>query len=240
MKLCWLDQGCPPDSFPPLESALSEPDGLLAAGADLTPERMLYAYRHGIFPWYDDGQPVLWWSPDPRTVIEPDKLHVSRSLARRLRRCGWTWTVSRRFSDVVEACAEPRKGQAGTWITNDMKAAYQLLHKADFARSIEIWEHDELIGGIYGLCIDRVFFGESMFSRATDASKAAIVALCHEMHATGMPLLDCQVHSSHLATLGAKSMARSEFSALLRQICALERPSPAFSADKREVLQLLD
>jgi leucyl/phenylalanyl-tRNA--protein transferase len=219
-RIHWLSRHDPPDAFPDPTLALREPDGLLAAGGDLAPERLLAAYERGIFPWYEEGQPVLWWSPDPRAVLFPGSVHVSRSLRRSLRRAGFTVTWNRVFRRVMAACAEPRDGQAGTWITAAMEQAFAQLHERGWAHSIEIWQGDELAGGLYGLAIGEVFFGESMFSRRTDASKIAMVALDAELQRRGFALIDCQVVSPHLLSMGAVTIPRREFLALLSRHCS--------------------
>jgi leucyl/phenylalanyl-tRNA--protein transferase len=201
------------DPFPPVESALTEPDGLLAAGGDLSPARLLAAYRLGIFPWYSRGQPILWWSPDPRTVFDTAKMHVPRRLARFLRKCNWTLTADTAFETVVRACAAPRAKQRGTWLDPEMRTAYQRLHAQGHAHSIEAWDKDALAGGIYGVAIGRMFFGESMFSAAENGSKVALLALARGLRAAGFPLLDAQVASPHLFTLGATEIGRTDFSA---------------------------
>lgn len=218
-NITWISGDDPPDAFPDIESAFDVPDGLLAAGGDLSQERLLYAYRHGIFPWYDDGQPILWWSPDPRCVLRPHEFHVSRRLRRSLARSNFEIGFNECFGGVIEACAQDRIGQTGTWITDEMKEAYTRLHEDGWAHSIEIWEEDELVGGLYGLAIGRAFFGESMFSGTTNASKAAMLALCRHMLLHDFLLLDCQVESPHLVSLGAKLMPRSRFAAELRRAC---------------------
>lgn len=223
-RLYWIDPSSPPTSFPGLESALKEPEGLLAVGGDLSSERLLTAYERGIFPWYVDGQPILWWSPDPRCVLYPQCFHLSRRLARDVRRSTLTVTANRAFDDVIAACAEPREFQDGTWITNDIMAAYRRLHDEGWAHSVEVWNDDRLVGGIYGLAIDRVFFGESMFSRETNASKIAFYALCHWITERGIELVDCQVESPHLLTLGAETLPRREFAATLRRLCSSRKP----------------
>ena len=211
----WLDKRTP---FPPVERALAEPNGLLAAGADLTPERLLDAYRHGIFPWYSDGEPILWWSPDPRMVLFVDELKVSRSLAKSARNKGFELRVDTAFEAVIDACAQPRGAQPGTWITGEMRAAYLRLHRLGHAHSVETWREEELVGGLYGVSIGRMFFGESMFALASDASKVALVALVRELREQGCALIDCQMDTRHLASLGARSIPRSEF---LRAVKAL-------------------
>lgn len=218
-RVAWLAADDRPDAFPPVETALREPDGLLAAGGDLSTERLLAAYRRGIFPWYDDGQPLLWWSPDPRCVFLEGDFRLSRRLRRELRRSPAEVRFNTAFSKVIRACAGPRRYQQGTWITNDMIAAYQDLHEAGWAHSIEIWEDDELIGGLYGLIIGKAVFGESMFSRQSNASKIALLLLDRMLDAGTFDLVDCQVQSSHLLSLGASVIPRSEFSELLDAAC---------------------
>ncbi|WP_010627819.1 leucyl/phenylalanyl-tRNA--protein transferase [Halomonas sp. KM-1] len=207
--LSWLPAR--PVRFPPVSRALRDPEGLLAAGGELTPEWLLAAYRHGIFPWYSDDQPILWWCPNPRMVLFPDELRIARSLDKRLRNGGLRVTFDRAFAAVVRACAEPRQGQPGTWITEEMHAAYVTLHRLGYARSVEVWRGAELVGGLYGVAMGPVFFGESMFSRANDASKIALVHLVRVMRAGGGRLIDCQMHTRHLASLGARDIARTEF-----------------------------
>jgi leucyl/phenylalanyl-tRNA--protein transferase len=218
-RIAWLSDSDSPDTFPDVEHALSEPDGLLAAGGDLSSARLRAAYAQGIFPWYEEGQPILWWSPDPRCVLWPDDLHVSRRLRQQVRNSSAELRVNHAFRDVVEQCAGERRSQQGTWITEDMKCAYQALHEEGWAHSIEIWEEDMLTGGLYGLCIGRVFFGESMFSLRPNTSKMAMLGLATHMRSAGLELIDCQVVSPHLVTMGAKMMPRSEFSAFLNQAC---------------------
>ena len=213
--LTWLAPGDPPDSFPPVERALREPPGLLAAGGDLSWARLVAAYRRGIFPWYSPGQPVLWWSPDPREVLFPVEFHRSRSLARALRTRGFEHHANRDFAAVLAACAAPRRGSPGTWITAEMRAAYLDLHRRGLAHSAEIWRAGQLVGGIYGVRLGRVFFGESMFSRERDASKAALDGLVRQCLANGTVLIDCQLPSAHLRSLGSRAIPREEFLVLL-------------------------
>jgi len=191
--------------------ALREPNGLLAAGGELTLERLLDAYRHGIFPWYSEGQPVLWWSPDPRMVLEPGAIVISRSLRKRLRRGDCEIRTDASFGDVMRACAEPRAGQAGTWITGEMANAYASFHRAGYAHSVETWIDGQLAGGLYGVSIGRIFFGESMFARATDASKLALAHLARQLERWQFGLIDCQMATPHLASLGAREIARRDF-----------------------------
>lgn len=218
----WIPPGDTSLRFPDPSLALRDPDGLLAIGGDLSPQRILSAYRQGIFPWYSDEQPILWWSPDPRTVLLPDHLKISRSLRKTLRKGHFRITLDRAFADVIDACARPRAGSSGTWITNEMAEAYTLLHRAGHAHSVEAWLGGELAGGLYGVSIGRVFFGESMFSRRTDASKVAFVYLVTQLKAWGFPLVDCQVHSEHLASLGAEEIKRPVFIRLLRSLCTMD------------------
>jgi len=223
----WIDPADANRPFPDADLALREPDGLLAIGGDLSPERLLRAYRAGIFPWYSEGQPVLWWSPDPRFVLFPQKLNVSRSLRKTLRRQAFRITLDQAFDAVIRACAAPRAGADGTWITSAMTSAYQRLHELGFAHSAEAWQGDTLVGGLYGVAIGRIFYGESMFSRVSNASKVAFVALVRQLHAWDFPLVDCQVYTRHLASLGAEFMGRREFLAQLPPLCGRPAvPSP--------------
>ena len=207
--LTWLQR----DSldFPPLNKALREPNGLLAAGGDLRPERLIQAYRHGCFPWFQDGQPILWWSPDPRTVL----LHVSRSLAKVLRQCRYRVTFDQAFADVIRACAAPRSYATETWITSPMQEAYLELHRLGIAHSVEVWRDDKLVGGLYGLAMGQLFFGESMFSRADNASKVGFVTLVEHLKDWGFVLIDCQMPTEHLLSLGAQTISRTEFAGYL-------------------------
>lgn len=205
----------PQSPFPPTEQALDYPQGLLAIGGDLSPARLINAYRQGIFPWYSDGQPIMWWSPAPRCVIVPDDVHVSRRLRRRYNQGRHALTADRSFAAVIEACAAPRRDHAGTWITPEMQAAFNRLHEMGIAHSVEVSVDGELAGGIYGLALGRVFFGESMFSRRTDASKIALVGLCRQLHQWGFILLDCQVSNPHLLSMGAREISRQAFNGYL-------------------------
>ncbi|MCB1907553.1 MAG: leucyl/phenylalanyl-tRNA--protein transferase [Rhodocyclaceae bacterium] len=213
----WLDGE--PD-FPPPSMALREPNGLLAAGGRLEPEWLLSAYRRGIFPWFGDDDPILWWSPDPRMVLEPVSMKISRSLRRRLRRHEFDVRLDLDFEAVIRACAEPRAGAAGTWITDAMRAAYCRLHELGHAHSVECYADGRLVGGLYGVAIGRAFFGESMFARTTDASKAALAHLCRHLENRGFGLIDCQMTTSHLASLGGYEMPRSEFTRRLAMLTA--------------------
>jgi len=204
------------DSFPPVSKALASPNGLLCAGGDLSPRRLVEAYRHGIFPWYSEGDPILWWSPDPRMVLFPAELRISRSLRRTLARAPYETRVDTAFASVIEACAEPRDGHAGTWIVPEMIEAYRRLHELGFAHSVESWREGELVGGLYGIALGQVFFGESMFARATDASKVALVRLVERLRARGCRAIDCQQATRHLASLGAREIPRADFAQLLQ------------------------
>jgi leucyl/phenylalanyl-tRNA--protein transferase len=213
--ITWLAPDDPPDRFPPHEAALSEPAGLLAAGGDLKPERLLAAYARGIFPWYSPGQPVLWWSPDPREVLWPGEFRSSRTLKRAIRQRSFALHEDRDFTAVISACAAPRSSSPGTWITPEMKAAYCALHSRGFAHSFEIWRDQALLGGLYGVRLGKVFFGESMFSREADASKAALAGLVSRSAELGIELIDCQLPSAHLRSLGSRPIPRRDFLAVL-------------------------
>lgn len=219
MQLTVLDPTNPGQNFPSVNKALREPDGLLAIGGCLSQNRLLNAYRQGIFPWYNPGEAILWWSPDPRLVLFPEKLVISRSLAKTLRKNSYAVTIDQAFNDVITACANPRKDAAGTWITTGISNAYNQLHQAGFAHSVETWLGDELVGGLYGVAIGQVFFGESMFHTKTDASKVAFTTLVQQLHAWDFQLIDCQIHTQHLASLGAEEISRACFSQLLNQYC---------------------
>ncbi len=211
----------PPTAFPDPARALREPDGLLAVGGDLSPERLLYAYRHGIFPWYDAGLPILWWSPDPRAVFLPESLHVSRSLRRRMGRGEYELRFDSDFAGVMEACGGPRPQypEGGTWINAEMKTAYAELHRLGHAHSTELWMDGRLVGGLYGVAVGRVFFGESMFSRVTDASKIVLVELMLRLERWGYAFMDCQVQSEHLESMGSVPVPRQDFLILLASLC---------------------
>jgi leucyl/phenylalanyl-tRNA---protein transferase len=212
-----LSEHADPDWFPPLEHALREPPGLLAAGGDLKPARLLAAYERGVFPWYSAQQPILWWSPDPRMVLFPEEFKCSRSLRKTLRNGPYTSRVDSNFSATIRGCAAPRRTGPDTWLNNDMIASYEQLYELGFGHSIEIYEADELAGGLYGIQLGQVFFGESMFSRRRDASKVALARLVEECRARDIQLIDCQVASSHLASLGAREVSRGQFAALLQR-----------------------
>lgn len=208
--IVFLHPDDPPDSFPDPAGAATEPDGLLAVGGDLTPARLLAAYGRGIFPWYEAGQPILWWSPDPRAVLLPENLHISRSLRRTLRGNRYRVSVDLAFGSVIDACADAR-ASTGTWITPEMRSAYRRLHQLGYAHAVETWQGRELVGGLYGIALGGIFFGESMFSHATDASKVALVRLVRLIENRGMKLIDCQLATRHLASLGSELMPRGEF-----------------------------
>lgn len=223
-RVFWLSADDPPDRFPPVAIALREPDGLLAAGGDLSKERLLYAYRQGIFPWYDEGQPLLWWSPDPRCVFKAGDFHASRRLRRECRRSAAELRFNTAFSEVVAECAGPRRSQQGTWITAAMKRAYRNLHDCGWAHSIEVWQAGKLVGGLYGLMIGTAFFGESMFSLEANASKIALRYVTSLLDSGAVTVLDCQVVSSHLTNLGARIIPRAEFVRDLASACDGARP----------------
>jgi len=221
----WLDPDSSTVDFPDVELAMLEPNGLLAVGGALSERWLLSAYRHGVFPWYGPGQPILWWAPDPRLVLYPKRLHVSRSLAKVIRNGGFELTLDTAFGEVISGCAESRPGQSGTWITPEMRQAYIDLHYSGYAHSVECWYRGELVGGLYGVAIGRVFFGESMFARRSNASKVAFVALVRQLDRWGFRLIDCQVYTGHLASLGASGIARRTFTGILSREC--DQPGPA-------------
>jgi len=218
----WLRGDMP---FPPVSKALRSPNGLLCAGGDLSPARLLEAYSRGIFPWFSEGDPILWWSPDPRMVLFPDELKVSRSLRKSVTNGGFETRYDTAFAQVIEACAGPRGAQAGTWIVPEMVAAYTALHELGYAHSVETWRDGELVGGLYGVALGRVFFGESMFTRTRDASKVALVKLVERAKEKGLRLIDCQQATPHLASLGAREIPRRAFSQFVRE--SIQYP-PAF------------
>lgn len=220
----WLDPF--PVIFPPTHIAMTDPNGLLAVGGDLTPEWLLLAYSKGLFPWFNEDDPILWWTPNPRAVLMISDLKVSRSLKKTLRKCSFKVTLDKAFTQVIQACSNvPRPGQEGTWITEDMLTAYETLHQKGHAHSVEVWQNDELIGGLYGVAIGKVFFGESMFSKRTDASKVALVALCRQLNAWGFKMIDAQVPSEHMTSLGASEIPREQFEAQL--LTDSQKPFPA-------------
>jgi len=224
----WLRPGDPATAFPPVEAALTEPDGLLCAGGDLSAERLLAAYRRGIFPWFSEGQPILWWSPDPRTVLYPSEFKVSRSLGKTLRNRGFVVTLDQAFATVMERCADPALRPEGTWISAQMRTAYQRLHELGYAHSLEVWDGERLVGGLYGVALGRTYFGESMFSVERDASKVALHALARLMLERGGRLIDCQVASAHLDSLGARSIPRRQFVRELAEAIPDQQPDPCW------------
>lgn len=228
----WLSEAL---LFPPVAKALSEPNGLLAAGGDLSPQRLLAAYRRGIFPWFSAGEPLLWWSPDPRMVLFPDELKISRSLTKTLRNADYEVRLDTAFGDVIRACArKPREGQSGTWITREMQHAYRELHRLGHAHSVETWVDGKLAGGLYGIAIGQAFYGESMFADARDASKIALAHLCAYLKLRGFGIIDCQMETRHLASLGARPIPRCDFAARLEVLCAhgdAAGPWPATAID---------
>lgn len=226
----WLQGDAP---FPDIETALADPNGLLAAGDDLSAERLLAAYRRGIFPWFSAGQPVLWWSPAPRMVLFPAELKVSRSLAKVLRNSAYEIRFDTDFQDVMRACAAPRPGQHGTWITDDMVNAYARLHSLGYAHSVETWVEGELAGGLYGIAIGGMFYGESMFMRHRDASKIALVQLVRQLATRGFGMIDCQMRTGHLASLGGREIPRTEFSQRLAELINYPLPTGNWTASKR-------
>ena len=220
--------------FPPLEHALS--DGLLAAGGDLTVERLLAAYQQGIFPWFNKNNPILWWSPDPRMILRTDGMVISKSLRKTIRKNTFTLSFDNAFSEVMTSCSLPRPSQDlpaenCSWIHPEMITAYNKLHELGYAHSVECWQEDQLVGGLYGVAIGKIFFGESMFSRATDSSKVALAGLCQQLSRWNIPLIDCQVHSDHLASLGAQEIARSEFMEHVTKLSQQTPPNLPWSFD---------
>ncbi len=210
--------------FPPVTQALRQPNGLLAAGGVLSPARLLDAYRHGIFPWFGEGDPILWWSPDPRMVLFPHEFKLSHSLRKTLRRGAYQLRTDTAFEQVMRACAAPREGQDGTWIQEEMVQAYCELHRLGYAHSVETWMDDELVGGLYGMSIGKMFYGESMFSRRTDASKIALAHLCAQLRRWDFGMIDCQMNTPHLASLGAREIPRQPFITELTRLAASHAP----------------
>lgn len=219
-SIVWLSEQDSPDAFPPVDRALREPDGLLAAGGDLSAARLIAAYRRGIFPWYSSGQPILWWCPDPRAVLMPGHFKTSRSLAKTIRNKGFETRIDTVFKDVIRACGSSELRPGGTWLSAEMRAAYTQLHALGFAHSIETWHEGKLVGGLYGVALGQVFFGESMFSIERDASKIALARLCSELALRGFHMIDCQMATPHLMSLGAQLMPRRQFIARLAEHAA--------------------
>lgn len=201
--------------FPPSYLALREPNGLLAVGGDLKPARLLAAYQRGIFPWFSPGEPILWWTPDPRTVLFPENIHIPRTVRKKLKHCSWRFSADRCFERVIRACAAPRATQSETWISDAMVEAYLNLHTLGYAHSVEVWQGDNLIGGLYGVALGQVFFGESMFSTQSGASRAGFLHLVAYLQEAGFQLIDCQMHTDYLASMGAIRIPRSEFETIL-------------------------
>lgn len=222
IRLHWLDPRDPQQPFPPAHLAMRDPNGLLAIGGDLSVERLIRAYSYGIFPWYNPDEPILWWSPDPRAILLPTDLHVSHSLDRSVRRADYAVSLDLAFPLVLAECSGPRARGHGTWLGAEMREAYAQLHALGYAHSVEVWRNGELIGGLYGVALGRVFFGESMFSRASDASKLALFWLSRQLIAWDFGLIDCQVGSPHLRSLGATEVSRERFLSMLRS--AVEEP----------------
>lgn len=218
----WIPFNSDPYDFPPVEHALEHPDGLLAIGGDLSMKRLLVAYRRGIFPWFSDEEPILWWSPSERMVLFPEHLHISRSLKKTLRKPKYEVTFDQCFTEVMQQCAGPRRRQQGTWITQEMLDAYDNLHEHKYAHSVETWYEGELVGGLYGVAIGKVFYGESMFSKMPDASKVAFVHFTRQLQRWGYELIDCQVYTPHLASLGAMEVLREDYTKLLDHLCPLQ------------------
>jgi len=233
----WLDPiSC---EFPPIGSALDNPNGLLAAGGDLSPQRLLSAYRKGIFPWFNPGEPILWWSPDPRCSLEPKQIHISRSLKKAIRKTAFEISFDRDFQSVIKACSEPRQNSAETWISPEMQSAYLELHKMGRAHSVELWQDGQLCGGLYGIAIGKLFFGESMFSKRDNCSKIAFAFFACQLQKWGYALIDCQIDNAHLTSMGAHSIPRSEFQRYLDNYLT-EPPDHdwVFDIDKQDVVGL--
>ncbi len=219
--ITWLSPNDPPDHFPPAARALDDPAGLLAAGGDLSTARLLAAYQRGIFPWYSAGQPVLWWSPDPRAVLIPDEFRLTRSLAKTLRNRGFDSGIDQDFQAVLDGCAAPRASSPGTWLLPEMRAAYLQLHHLGHAHSFETRLNGDLVGGLYGIRLGGIFFGESMFSRERDASKVALAQLVEYCRSESVVVIDCQLPSRHLQSMGSRLISRSQFQGLLREHIAM-------------------
>ncbi len=231
----WIPAHASPYDFPPLEDALDHPDGLLAIGGDLTPSRIMIAYRQGIFPWYSEDQPILWWSPSMRMVLLPSALKISRSLRKTIRKGQFTVTLDQHFPAVITECAGYRRHQSGTWITEDMKTAYCQLHHYHFAHSVETWYEGSLVGGLYGVSLGKVFFGESMFSRMSDASKVALVYLVQQLQRWDYELIDCQAYTQHLQRFGATEIPRQHYRFLLDHLCDQPGQPGPWQFDNHEI-----
>ncbi len=231
MRLTVLNPFYPGEDFPPVTSALNNPEGLLAMGGCLSAVRLENAYRHGIFPWFNEGEPILWWSPDPRLILYPKRLKVVRSLRKTLRKGIFEFSFDQAFSRVIRACAAPSPNRGDTWISERMIAAYETLHRRGLAHSFETWQSGSLVGGLYGVALGRIFFGESMFHTVTDASKASMVHACHLLVRWGYQVIDCQLHTDHLVSLGAEEIPRTAFITLLEQAVNLAPPAEAWQWD---------
>ena len=226
MSLPWLEPDAEP-AFPPVETAMTDPDGLLAAGGKLSPAWLVTAYSQGIFPWFEVGQPVLWWSPDPRLVIYPERVKISRSMRKLIRKQPYLITMDSNFAAIIHSCKSERANATGTWITDEMQAAYIRLHEFGLAHSIEVWAGSAIVGGLYGVALGKVFFGESMFSRQANASKIALIALALQLQRWQFGLIDCQVSSQHLLSMGAEAISRHNFCVQLRDLAAHDlQPGP--------------
>lgn len=232
----WLDPYS--TDFPPVDDALDDPNGLLAAGGDLSAPRLIEAYRRGIFPWFNPGEPILWWSPDPRCTLIPAQIHLSRSLRKAIRKTEFEITFDQAFPEVVSACAAPRSYSDDTWISDQMLQAYTALHHQGYAHSVELWQDGKLTGGLYGIAMGRLFFGESMFSRTTNASKIAFAFFARQLEKWGYALIDCQIENDHLTSLGASTISRTEFQRYLQNNLAPENShSWHFNIDKEDVVR---
>jgi leucyl/phenylalanyl-tRNA--protein transferase len=225
----------PNSAFPDVELAETEPNGLLAVGGDLTPERLINAYRHGIFPWYSEDEPILWWSPDPRTVLYPENFKITRSLRKTLKKGLFHVSFDHAFKQVIRACSEPRRDSPGTWLLPEMIEAYLQLHELGIAHSVETWQDDRLVGGLYGVALGGVFYGESMFSRVSDSSKVALAHLCSLLIDMDFHLVDCQVYTDHLISLGAEEISRARFCLHLEEWCHLPRHPGSWASITSEV-----
>lgn len=234
----WIEPSDKRVQFPDVSLALKEPNGLLAVGGSLTPRRLLTAYMQGIFPWYSQGQPILWWSPDPRAVLFPANIKVSRSMRKEIRAGRFQISVDQAFRDVIQACAQPRANSQGTWITSEIIEAYCHLHGIGLAHSVEAWYDGQLAGGLYGVALGKVYFGESMFSRVTNASKVAFIYLVHQLAAWNFEVIDCQIQSDHLRSLGSEDIRRTEFIGILQRSCHLPYERTAWSIDADAIAAL--
>ncbi len=234
----WIDPKDDRAKFPDVSLALREPNGLLAVGGDLSPRRLITAYMQGIFPWYSQGQPILWWSPDPRAVLFPHQIKVSRSMRKTFRNGGFEVTLDQAFRDVLAACAQPRQSSHGTWITPEIADAYIHLHRLGLAHSVEAWQDKKLVGGLYGVAIGKVFFGESMFSRVANASKLAFISLVHQLEAWDFSVIDCQIQSDHLRSLGSEDIPRLKFISILKRDCHLHADRKPWVLDREMVTSI--